>query len=147
MRVVPASVSSLIFAAGLAASTVWSNVGEAQSLTVVMDCGVASKAQLRTTLYFGLQRPTGAVSELEWQLFLRDVVINQFPDGLTVWDAEGTWRSQAGKLDHERAKVLLLVHLDTEEARRGVQSVIELYRKTFEQESVLWETARVCALG
>jgi hypothetical protein len=28
-----------------------------------------------------------------------------------------------------------------------VQTVIERYRKGFDQESVLWETARVCAAG
>jgi hypothetical protein len=61
-------------------------------------CETASAAQMRTTLYFGMTRPTGAVSELEWQMFLRDAVLE----------------------------------------------VIRSYRKAFDQESVLWETARVC---
>ena len=39
---------------------------------------------------------------------------------------------------------LLLVHPDTTEARQSVQAVIEVYRKPFEQQSVLWENARVC---
>jgi hypothetical protein len=30
-------------------------------------------------LYFGLARPKGAVTELEWQIFLRDEVISGFP--------------------------------------------------------------------
>ena len=105
---------------------------------------MASTAQLRTTLYFGLARPKGSVSELEWQMFLRDEVTPRFPDGLTVWDADGQWRSPAGSIDHENSKVLLLVHPDTAAARGSVQGVIERYRKTFDQESVLWETARVC---
>ena len=41
-------------------------------------------------------------------------------------------------------KLLLLVHPDTSGARQSVQAVIEAYRKTFEQQSVLWESARVC---
>ena len=105
---------------------------------------MASSAQLRTTLYFGLTRPKGSVSELEWQVFLRDEVTSRFPDGLTVWDADGQWRNTAGTIDHENSKVLLLVHPDTPAARASVQGVIERYRKTFDQESVLWETARVC---
>jgi Protein of unknown function (DUF3574) len=105
---------------------------------------MASSAQLRTTLYFGLARPKGSVSELEWQVFLRDEVTSRFPDGLTVWDADGQWRNTAGTIDHENSKVLLLVHPDTPAARASVQGVIERYRKTFDQESVLWETARVC---
>jgi hypothetical protein len=106
-------------------------------------CGAAA-AQVRTTLYFGTTRPTGAVSELEWQVFLRDEVTQRFPEGLTVWDAQGQWRTQSGSIDQERSKVLLLVHRDTVKAQASVQEVIERYRKAFQQESVLWETARVC---
>ena len=109
-----------------------------------VSCGDTSGAQLRTTLYFGTTRPTGAVSELEWQIFLRDEVTLRFPDGLTVWDAQGQWKSAKGTIDQERSKVLLLVHPDTPKARSAVQEVIEKYRKMFEQESVLWETASVC---
>jgi hypothetical protein len=84
------------------------------------------------------------VTELEWQIFLRDEVTSRFPEGLTVWEAEGQWRTPAGSIDHEQSKVLLLVHADTAAARQAVQTVIETYRKTFEQQSVLWESARVC---
>jgi hypothetical protein len=107
-------------------------------------CGSASP-QLRTTLYFGGARPNGSVSELEWQIFLRDEVTTRFPNGMTVWDAEGQWRGSEGKIGHERTKVLLLVHPDTDQARQSIRAVIEKYRKTFEQESVLWETSQVCA--
>ena len=144
MRSVSGFVGSVLFAAGLAAGTLWSARGEAQNLTVVLECGAASAPQLRTTLYFGLQRPNGAVSELDWQLFLRDEVTKRFPDGLTVWDADGQWREPKGDIGHERAKVLLLVHPDTPAARAAVQAVIESYRKMFEQQSVLWESAHVC---
>jgi hypothetical protein len=73
----------------------------AQGFTVVMDCGASSASQIRTTLYFGLARPKGSVTELEWQIFLRDEVTRRFPDGLTVWEAEGQWRTPAGSIDHE----------------------------------------------
>ena len=107
-------------------------------------CGSASP-QLRTMLYFGASRPKGSVSELEWQLFLRDEVTPRFPNGMTVWDAEGQWRGAEGSIGHERTKVLLLVHADTEQARQAIRTVIEKYRKAFDQESVLWETSQVCA--
>jgi len=144
MRSVTAAIGVLIFAAGVAAGTNWSPRVDAQGFTVVMDCGVTSAPQIRTTLYFGLARPKGSVSELEWQIFLRDEVTKRFPDGLTVWEAAGQWRTPAGTIDQERAKVLLLVHPDSTEARQSVQEVIGSYRRMFEQESVLWESARVC---
>ena len=109
----------------------------------VKPCGSAT-SQLRTTLYFGGARPKGAVSELEWQIFLRDEVTTRFPNGMTVWDAEGQWRGAGGLLAHERTKVLLLVHPDKEGARQAIREVIDKYRKAFEQESVLWETSQVC---
>jgi Protein of unknown function (DUF3574) len=144
MRALMITVGTLMFAAGLVAGGHLQPPVGAQGLTVVMDCGVSSAAQVRTTLYFGLARPKGSVSELEWQIFLRDEVTRRFPDGLTVWEAQGQWRTPAGSIDHEQSKVLLLVHPDTAAARQSVLGVIEAYRKTFEQQSVLWESARVC---
>jgi hypothetical protein len=144
MRSLTAAVGVLIFVAGVAAGTIWSPRLAAQGFTVVMDCGMTSAPQIRTTLYFGLARPKGAVSELEWQVFLRDEVTKRFPDGLTVWEADGQWRTPGGAIDHERSKVLLLVHPDSARARQSVQDVIASYRHLFEQQSVLWESSRVC---
>jgi Protein of unknown function (DUF3574) len=143
MQALMITVGTLIFAAGFACGGRLQPPVGAQTVTVVMDCG-ASAPQVRTTLYFGLARPKGTVTELEWQIFLRDEVTRRFPDGLTVWEAEGQWRTPAGSIDHEQSKVLLLVHPDTAAAQQSVLAVIEAYRKTFEQQSVLWESARVC---
>jgi hypothetical protein len=144
MRALTAASFALIFAAGCIAGGRWQAPVRAQGLTATVECGVSSAAQVRTTLYFGLSRPKGSVSELEWQIFLRDEVTRRFPDGLTVWQAEGQWLTPAGSIDHEQSKVLLLVHTDTAAARQSVQAVIQAYRKAFDQQSVLWESSRVC---
>ena len=133
-----------VFCAGVLSGTTFFTRADTRAPIREPECGTASGAQLRTTLYFGLGRPKGTVSELEWQLFVRDEITPRFPAGITVWDAEGQWQSQ-GSVGHERTKVLLLVHPDTRAAQESVQAVIGRYRKAFEQESVLWETARVCA--
>src|SRR4029453_4749948 len=140
MRALMATAGMLIFAAGLATGARWQAAVSAQGFTVTMDCGATSASQVRTTLYFGRTRPKGSVSELEWQMFLRDEVTQRFPAGLTVWGGEGQGRTAPGTRDHEESKVLLLVHPDTAAARQSVQAVIEAYRKKFEQESVLWES-------
>jgi len=133
----------LIFIAGALFGTAATIRAGAQA-TGDVQCSSSSAPQLRTTLYFGLARPNGSVSELEWQIFLRDEVTSRFPNGLTVWEAAGQWRRPDGRVDHEQSKVLLLVHPDTAAARSAVQAVISGYRQKFDQESVLWETARVC---
>jgi hypothetical protein len=144
MRALMVPSFALIFTAGFVAGGRWQTPVRAQGFSVTVDCGVSSAPQVRTTLYFGLSRPKGSVSELEWQIFLRDEVTKRFPDGLTVWQAEGQWQTPAGSIDHEQSKVLLLVHADTAAARQSVQAVIQAYRKAFDQQSVLWESSRVC---
>ena len=143
-RVLAAACAAMVLVVGVVAGGLWSSRLEAQGFTIVMECGGASAPQLRTTLYFGLMRAKGAISELEWQIFLRDEVTPRFPEGFTAWEAEGQWRNPAGTIDHEQSKVLLLVHADTVEAKRAVQEVIATYRRLFEQQSVLWESSRVC---
>jgi Protein of unknown function (DUF3574) len=144
VRVLMAASFALMFAAGLVVGGHWQTQVQAQGFSVTMDCGASSVPQIRTTLYFGLSRPKGSVSELEWQIFLRDEVTKRFPDGFTVWQAEGQWLTPVGSIDREQSKVLLLVHADTAAARQSVQAVIQSYRKAFDQQSVLWESARVC---
>jgi hypothetical protein len=144
-RTVATGFFGVVLGAGLVVAPGVLARGDAAQSAAVQQCGTASAPQLRTTLYFGLARPKGSVSELEWQMFLRDEVTSRFPQGLTVWEADGQWRMADGILGHERSKVLLLVHPDSAAARESVQSLIASYRKTFDQESVLWETARVCA--
>ena len=99
MRARAIVVTAMVFVLGLAVgggiTTVIAQRG------VPDDCSTAAAAQVRTTLYFGTARPKGSVSELEWQMFLRDEVTARFPEGLTVWDAEGQWRApRGGDRDH-----------------------------------------------
>ena len=69
----------------------------------------------------------------------------RFPDGLTVWQADGQWRTSEGKIAREPARVLLLVHDETPSVRQSITEIVRLYKRDFHQESVLWETAPVCA--
>lgn len=127
------------------------------TITILLSTGCALQAQdtdrcaplgtshTRTTLYFGLTHKGGTVSETEWQAFLQNEVTARFPDGLTVWEANGQWRQTDGRIGRERAKVLLLVHEETPAARAAIGEVVTRYKRKFHQESVLWETATVCA--
>ena len=138
------ALCALLFGGGVVLGSASAPQAVAQETPASETCGASSAAQLRTTLYFGLARSKGSVSELEWQMFLRDEVTSRFPEGLTVWEANGQWRRPDGEIEHEGSKVLLLVHPDSTTARSAVQAVIAQYRQKFDQESVLWETAHVC---
>ena len=108
-------------------------------------CAPLGTPYTRTTLYFGLTRPTGMVSETEWQAFLSEDVTPRFPDGLTVLEADGQYRQSDGSIGRERSKVLVILHDQKPATREALETLVVRYKNTFAQESVLWESARVCA--
>jgi len=108
-------------------------------------CAPLGTAYTRTTLYFGLTRPKGMVSEDEWQAFLRDDVTPRFPDGLTVLEGDGQYRRTDGTIGRERSKVLVILHDEKPTTRAALGDLVGRYKEVFAQESVLWESARVCA--
>src|SRR5207247_4891062 len=86
MRVATAGILGVVFGIGVVVGTSLTVSGKTQP-AAVSECGTMSIPQLRTTLYFGLARPKGAaVSELEWQLFLRDDVTVRCSVGLAAWE-------------------------------------------------------------
>lgn len=108
-------------------------------------CALPAEPHLRSTLFFGLLRPGGAlVSEAEWQGFLREQVTPRFPHGLSVWRVEGQWQWADGRIAEEPSKVLLLLHPDTRENHAAIDTIRVRYKEAFAQESVMWETAPVC---
>src|SRR5262249_11578696 len=59
---------------------------------------LASRALVTDRIFFGRAIPGGgSVSEEEWATFLAEVVTPRFPDGLTVWRAEGQWTDPRGQ--------------------------------------------------
>ena len=108
-------------------------------------CAPTGRAYTRTTLYFGLARPAGTITDKQWNSFVRDEVSTRFPEGFTIWQADGQWRGADGRINQERAKVLLVVNSNTPEIRDTLADLVESYKKRFQQESVLWESAAVCA--
>jgi Protein of unknown function (DUF3574) len=96
-------------------------------------------------LYFGTTRKDGsAVSEVEWQAFLREVITPRFPDGLTVLKATGQWKTQTQILS-EATYVLNVVHSGASKNGQALVEVVAEYKTRFAQESVLRVSSLVCA--
>ncbi|MDD3519051.1 MAG: DUF3574 domain-containing protein [Chromatiales bacterium] len=88
-------------------------------------------------LYFGMQTPTGVVSEQDFDQFLDDTVTPRFPDGLTHFAAEGRYRMLDGRLIREPTRVVEILHTDTADAATRLDEIVDVYKVRFEQESVL----------
>lgn len=96
------------------------------------------KAAHLERLYFGRNiGDSSMVSDSAWASFVRETITPAFPEGATVWSADGQWRGPDGKLVRERSFVVELLHLVTPDVERRVQRIIDEYKKRFAQESVL----------
>ena len=108
-------------------------------------CATGSQAGSTAELYFG--RNIGdqpGVSEVDWRAFLDEEVTPRFPDGLTVTDAAGQWRSQSGVIGREASKVLLIVLPGEPDDRAQLDAVREAYKRRFQQEAVMLVERRAC---
>ncbi len=101
---------------------------------------VTTNTFVQDELYFGRNKPTGQVSERDFQLFLQNEVTPRFPDGLTVLDADGQFLGSSGIIK-EKTKLLILIHSNSQADRQEIQEIIEEYKNKFQQESVLRVTS------
>jgi len=91
----------------------------------------------RTELYFGLSIPGGGeVSDDDWRQFVAAEICPRFPDGFTVLEANGTWRSDAGTMVGEASRVLLLLHSGSRDAAE-LDAIRDAYIHRFNQKSVM----------
>lgn len=87
----------------------------------------ATEGWLETRLYFGLgpaDQPGKGVSEADWLAFLDREVTPRFPDGLSVLNVYGQWRSKnQTSPERLRSKCLIISYPDTAENREKVESI------------------------
>ncbi len=89
-------------------------------------------------LYFGRSiSEGGTVTEPAWDAFLAEVVTPRFPDGLTVWQAEGQWQEEAGQIIREGTFILEVVHPKGKVDDDKLEAIIDAYKQRFQQQSVL----------
>ncbi len=102
---------------------------------------------LVTQLFFGLSiKGRGPLTRSEWTAFVRRSVAPRFPDGFTVYEAEGQWLDpDSHAVVRENSKVMIIAAEDTAEVRTKITEVSDLYRKAFHQQSVGVITRRECA--
>ena len=95
---------------------------------------------LRTELYFGRNISDGSmVSDEQWGIFLSDVVTPRFPDGFTVVDGLGQFKSKDGSIVREPSKIIILLYPRSDKRSAGVRidDIRAEYKKRFNQESVM----------
>jgi len=99
---------------------------------------------VQDSLYFGTAKPDGIISPEEWAAFLSAVVTPRFPQGLTVWQASGQWRTGNGTIVRETSNILVLVHPDDDASETSVREIIRVYKAQFQQEAILRLRSMTC---
>jgi hypothetical protein len=140
VRHAPAALSLFLVLAGCATAPA--------GTSSVATCRAPLKAMTQVDLYFGRNIPggSGEVSDAQWRAFLDEAVTPRFPDGLSVLDVYGQWKSsRTGTIARERSKRLSIIVPDAAAAAANVEAIKAAYKQRFRQESVLQSEAGVCA--
>lgn len=113
--------------------------------TLPSTCAVGD-LMAETTLYFGMSRPQGPdITNQEWQAFIDQQVTPRFRDGLTVFTGQGQWLGADGRVAKEGSHALMLIHpIKAAESEKNIETLRTLYKKTFDQESVMRVDAIKC---
>jgi len=112
---------------------------------------------IRTELYFGLSIPpgtagaaAGTVNESQWRKFVDEETSPRFPDGLTVFQAMGQWRSRPTdghpvETVHENSRVVMILHrgvatggsAGSKDDETRIEEIRAAYKARFRQDSVM----------
>ncbi len=99
-------------------------------------------------LFFGRDKDgRPSVSDADWSDFLASVVTPSFPDGLTVFDGYGQWRSPTTGLIGRSlgVKIVLIAVKRAPDLAPRLSAVIDAYKARFHQQSVGVITRDSCA--
>lgn len=89
-------------------------------------------------LFFGRAIPGGGtVSEEDWAAFLAKEITPRFPEGLTVWRAEGQWTDPRGQLVREPVLVVEILRPPDPRADASLATISREYKRRFRQDAVL----------
>jgi hypothetical protein len=125
-------------------------------LAALFAAGAASAATSRTCprglhsattaeLFFGRSAGSnGQVSDADWSAFLDAEVTPRFPDGLSVSDVYGQWRSPAGAFVREDSKALFIVLANKPHDEERLELIRQAYKQRFHQQSVLLVEEKAC---
>lgn len=96
-------------------------------------------------LLFGrnLRGRLGVTDQL-WSRFLAEVITPRFPDGLTVLDGAGQWKSGA-RIAHERSKLVMILTPAAPDLHQRLEAIVAAYKLRFRQQAVGVVMRSVCA--
>lgn len=94
--------------------------------------------QQTSTLFFGTRIGSdGRVEASDWARFVDDAILPRFPDGFTLLQGSGAWRSDSGATIREDSHLLIVARPSGAEIDGKLAAIADDYKTRFQQESVL----------
>ena len=109
-------------------------------LLVVLLGGCADERDLPwvdARLYFGLSNEKGEISAADFVAFTDAAITPVFPEGMTIYHADGQWQAPNNAVLKEKSAVVELFFRDTQDNHDHLLGVIDAYKRQFHQQSVL----------
>jgi len=112
----------------------------------VRACAAGLEPWVMSELYFGLTWNQGVITEAQWQDFVAREIVPRLPEGFTIVQAEGAWRSsRTGETIRQPSRVLLRLRKADAAQEAALAGIVGAYKMRFQQQSVLRVDAEVCA--
>jgi hypothetical protein len=133
----------------LQARVVLALVGGGTALAVLATAGVyvwmhpvLHCRQQSALLFFGTAiREAGHTRHLdgnEWRGFVESAIVPRLPDGFTILEGQGFYRSASdGSAARENTYILMVAHRNDADINSRLATIVEDYKSRFQQESVL----------
>jgi len=96
-------------------------------------------------LYLSVPMPPGDGGPDTWGEFVATEIVPRFPDGLTMWPAQGQWKPGGSPNAHAMSWVIDVVHAPDARTEEAFAAVIEAYKRSFASLPVLRVSGDVCA--
>ncbi|HEY8182048.1 MAG TPA: DUF3574 domain-containing protein [Thermoanaerobaculia bacterium] len=98
----------------------------------------SAQTMVSDRLFFGRDIPAGGtVSDVDWAQFLATVITPRFPEGLTIWQANGQWRDPRGNIVREPVFIVEIFHQKSDAIDASIAAIAAEYKKRFGQDAVL----------
>jgi hypothetical protein len=99
-------------------------------------CAPPTSAMQQVEMYFGSSvKGAPAVTAEAWSQFLASEVTPRFADGLTVFEANGQWRSSDGQVYREATHVVLILYRADATTEGKIEAIRDAYKQQFHQEN------------
>ncbi len=109
-------------------------------------CQAPARAMQAIELMFGRSVDGRlVVGEREWVRFLAREITPRFPEGLSVVDAAGQYKTVDGVIAHEPSKIVIIIAPEGVETQDRIAVIEAAYKKQFRQQKVVVVTRAVCA--